>query len=135
LTRGYITERLFSLVVSLMANILRYTDPWVTQYIQYTVNQSINQSTRQAFLFLCCSQMVHSPNGSIAKWYIRQMAHSPNGTHPKQTESESEGFSKSEIFGLGLGLRHPKSSGVYSPSRSSPIRPLDGPRDGPMKSL
>jgi hypothetical protein len=26
--------------------------------------------------------MAHSPNGSFAKWYIRQMAHSPNGTHP-----------------------------------------------------
>jgi hypothetical protein len=26
--------------------------------------------------------MVHSPNGTFAKWHIRQMAHSPNGTHP-----------------------------------------------------
>jgi hypothetical protein len=24
--------------------------------------------------------MAHSPNGSFAKWYIRQMVHSPNST-------------------------------------------------------
>jgi hypothetical protein len=35
------------------------------------------------FLYLCSSQMVHSPNGTFAKWFIRQLVHSPNGTFAK----------------------------------------------------
>jgi hypothetical protein len=54
-------------------------------YTVYTrISLSINQAGRQAFLFLCSSQMVYSPNGTFAKWfirqikwYIRQMAHTP----------------------------------------------------------
>jgi hypothetical protein len=41
---------------------------------------SINQSSLIFTLFLCSSQMVHSPNGTFAKWFIRQMVHSPNNT-------------------------------------------------------
>jgi hypothetical protein len=34
---------------------------------------------KTGYLFLFSSQMVHSPNGTFAKWFIRQMAHTPGG--------------------------------------------------------
>jgi hypothetical protein len=52
-----------------------------TIYTVYT--QSIYQSMKQASFFLCSSQMVHSPNGTFAKWFIRQKVQSPNGTFAK----------------------------------------------------
>jgi hypothetical protein len=48
--------------------------------LNQSINQSINQSSINFTLFLCSSQMVHLPNGTFAKWFIRQMVHSPNGT-------------------------------------------------------
>jgi hypothetical protein len=48
--------------------------------LNQSINQSINQSSLILTLFLCSSQMVHSPNGTFAKWFIRQMVHSPNST-------------------------------------------------------
>jgi hypothetical protein len=48
----------------------------------YDPKHTLNQSSINFTLFLCSSQMVHrqmahSPNGSFAKWYIRQISHKP----------------------------------------------------------
>jgi hypothetical protein len=44
--------------------------------------------------------MVHSPNGTFAKWFIRQMVHMPNGTFAK--------WHTPRFFNLHLAMRLPK---------------------------
>jgi hypothetical protein len=63
---------------------------WLNQFFSYS------QADRQAFLISCSSQMVHSPNGTFAKWHIRQMAHTP-------ARDVQRARNKNYVLGFGSG--------------------------------
>jgi hypothetical protein len=55
----------------------------------YDPKHTLNQSSINFTLFLCSSQIVHLPNGTFAKWYIRQIAHKPSIHAPFQDQRPS----------------------------------------------